>query len=138
MKAVKINMSETKTSNSFKAVIIGTFVNGIVTIAFTVILAMFLNVAGNLFESIAGYIMLLPLIAGGYSGGYTSARVNKSNGLLLGVLSGIAVLIISLIIGFSVYNTDITYMLLLKALSILLPSALGGIKGVNKKEKFKI
>lgn len=138
MKAVKINMSEAKSSKAVKAVIFGIIVNAAVTMLITIILTIFLNFAGNLFENIAGYAMLLPLAFGGYFGGLTSAKINGSKGLVLGALSGISVIIIMLIIGFSVYSTDITYMLLLKFFSVLIPAAVGGIKGVNKKEKFKI
>lgn len=82
--------------------------------------------------------MLVPLILGGYTGGFITARINKSNGLLMGALSGLIIFIVMLIIGFSTGNADITYMLLLKALAIILPAAIGGVKGVNKKEKLKI
>lgn len=138
MKAVKINMSEAGTSRSVKALIAGVLVNISVTMLVTIILALFLNIAGNLFENILGYAMLLPLALGGYFGGLTSARINGANGLFYGVISGTAVLIIMIIIGFSVFGTGITYMLLLKVIAVLIPAAVGGIKGVNKKEKFKI
>ncbi len=138
MKAVKINMSEGKTSKSVKSVIVGTLVNVLVTLAATVVLTLFLSIAGNLFENIAGYLMLVPLALGSYTGGFIGARINGANGLLLGVLNGVVVLIIMLIIGFSAFNTDITHMILLKVICVFLPSAIGGIKGVNRKEKFKI
>lgn len=138
MKAVKISMNEAKTSKQLKAVIAGTLINALITLGATVVLTLFMSIAGNLFEDFAKYLMLLPLVLGGYTGGFISARINGANGLLLGVISGAAILIILLIIGFTVYNTDITYMILLKVLCVLLPAAMGGVKGVNKKEKFKI
>ena len=57
---------------------------------------------------------------------------------MYGVLSSVIVFIIMLIIGFATGSAEITYMLLLKALALMLPSAIGGVKGVNKKEKLKI
>ena len=138
MKAVNINMSEAKTSKTIKAVIAGVIVCAVLILFVTVILTLFLNLSGNLFENLAGYIMLLPLIIGGYTGGFTSARINGVNGLLLGALTSIIVFIIMLIIGFAGFNTDITYMILLKAICLILPAVIGGIKGVNKKEKFRI
>ena len=138
MKAVKINMSENSTSKSAKALIIGSILNMLLIIITTTIISLLMVISGNLFESAADYIMLASFAIGGYFGGYTAARINKANGLLLGVLSGIVVFIIMLILGFSMDTADITYMLLLKALAILLPSAIGGVKGVNKKEKLKI
>ncbi len=138
MKAVKINMNDAKTSKTIKAVITGVIVCAVLILIVTVILTLFLNLSGNLFENLAGYIMLLPLIAGGYAGGFTSARINGSNGLLLGGLTSIIIFILMLIIGFAGFNTDITYMILLKAICLILPAIIGGVKGVNKKEKFKI
>ena len=138
MKAVRISTKESGNSKSIKAIITGIIVNIAVVFIATLILSLFINLAGNLFENFAGYLLLLPLILGGYFGGLTSARINGANGLILGTLSGTITFIIMLIISFAVYNTDITYMFLLKAVSILLPSVIGGIKGVNKKEKFKI
>lgn len=138
MKAVKIKMSESSSSKSIKALIFGVIINIAICLIITLILSIFLVVAGNLFESAAKYIMLIPLMSGGYLGGYTTASINKANGLLFGVLSGIAVILLMLIIGFATGISDITYMILLKVLAVLLPSAIGGIKGVNKKEKLKI
>ena len=138
MKAVNINMSEAKTSKTIKAVIAGVIVGAVLILLVTVILTLFLNLSGNLFENLAGYIMLLPLMVGGYTGGFTSARINGANGLLLGGLTSIIMFIIMLIIGFAGFNTDITYMILLKAICLILPAVIGGIKGVNKKEKFRI
>ena len=138
MKAVKINMNENQTAKTMKALITGSGVNIMIILIMTVVVSLFLVVSGNLFESVAGYIMLVPLLIGGYSGGYTAARIKKSGGLMYGVLSSVIVFIFMLIIGFATGSAEITYMLLLKALALMLPSAIGGVKGVNKKEKLKI
>lgn len=138
MKAVKINMNNTNNSKSVKSVLTGAFVNALVTTLTSLVITLVLSVAGSIFEDLAGYIMLIPLITGGYTGGFTAARINKSNGMIVALISSVIVLIIMLIIGFSVFNTNITYMTLLKALCSILPSAFGGIKGVNKKEKFRV
>ena len=138
MKAVKINMNDAKTSKTIKSVIAGVLVNAAVVLITTILLTLFLSIAGKLFENVAIYLMLVPLILGGYAGGFTGARINGSNGLIMGVLTSSIVLIIMLIAGFAGYNTDITYMILIKAVCLVFSSILGGIKGVNKKEKFKI
>ncbi len=138
MKAVKINMGDSNNSKTIKSVLTGTIINALVTTIASIVLALILNLAGNIFEDFAGYIMLLPLMLGSYVGGFTAARINKSNGMIVAIVSSAIILIIMLIIGFSVYNTNITYMILLKALCLILFGAIGGIKGVNKKEKFKV
>lgn len=138
MKAVKINMSENSTSKSVKALIVGSVLNALLIVITTIVISLFLVVSGNLFESISGYLMLVPLAVGGYFGGYTSARINKSNGLLFGILSGSIVFLFMLIVSFCISDATVTYMLLLKAIAVILPAAIGGVKGVNKKEKLKI
>lgn len=138
MKAVKINMSENSTSTTVKALLIGSVINVLMIVIMTVILSLFLVVSGNLFENIAGYLMLVPLAVGGYFGGYTAARINKSNGLMLGTISGVIVFLIMLIVSFCSSDATVTYMLILKAIAVILPAAIGGVKGVNKKEKLKI
>lgn len=138
MKAVKINMNESGNKKAVKAVLTGSLVNSLITLASSLLLAVFLNIAGNIFEDVAEYIMLIPIILGSYTGGFTAAQINKSKGIIVGLFNSVIIMIIMLIIGFSVYNTDITYMFLLKAICLFLPGVVGGIKGVNKKEKFKI
>lgn len=101
-------------------------------------LSLIINTAGNLFEDFAGYIMLIPLLISGYFGGFIGARINKSKGMIVGALCGSIVFILMLIIGFCTNNAEITYMLIIKAIALILPAVIGGIKGVNKKEKFKV
>lgn len=138
MKAVRINMNDGKSSKTIKAVVMGVIVTSAIIMLITIVLSLLLNITGNLFEGFAGYLMLLPLIIGGYLGGLTSAVINGSNGLVLGVVTSAIVYVIMLIAGFAAYNTNITYMILLKAICLMLPAIMGGIKGVNKKEKFRI
>lgn len=71
-------------------------------------------------------------------GGYIAARVNKSQGLILGLINGAIILVALLIIGFCMSSDTLTLNTLLKTIVILIFSALGGIKGVNIKEKIRI
>ena len=64
MKAVKINMNENQTAKTMKALITGSVVNIMIILIMTVVVSLFLVVSGNLFESVAGYIMLVPLLIG--------------------------------------------------------------------------
>ena len=84
------------------------------------------------------YIMLAVDGLGVLFGGYIAARVNKSQGLILGLLNGAIIFIALLICGFCMNTDSITIITLIKAVVILLFSALGGIKGVNVKEKIRI
>ncbi|MBE6823973.1 MAG: TIGR04086 family membrane protein [Ruminococcaceae bacterium] len=84
------------------------------------------------------YIMLVIDAIGVLFGGYIAARINKSQGLILGLLNGFIVFVAFLICGFSTTSDNITLITALKAIVILLFSAFGGIKGVNVKEKIRI
>lgn len=73
-----------------------------------------------------------------FIGGYIASRINKSQGLVLGLING-GIVLLSILIGGFCYSTDtISILTLLKAVVILLASALGGIKGVNTKDKIHI
>ncbi len=84
------------------------------------------------------YIMLVIDAVGVLIGSYIAARINKSQGLILGLLNGFIVFVALLICGFATASESITIITALKAIVMLLFSAFGGIKGVNVKEKIRI
>lgn len=84
------------------------------------------------------YIMLAIDAIGVFFGGYIASRINKSKGLIVGLCVGAVVLLALIASGFTIENSTITIVTLLKAVVILLCSMLGGIKGVNVKEKIRI
>ena len=73
-----------------------------------------------------------------FFGGYVAARINKQKGLIIGAGVGAIVLVSVLISGLSIPYTTQTLLTLFKIITIPLMSALGGVKGVNKKEKIRI
>ena len=82
--------------------------------------------------------MLIPDAIGVLAGSYIAARINKSNGLFIGLCNGAIVFLALIISGFCITPETLTLITLLKAVVILLFSAFGGIKGVNVKEKIRI
>lgn len=84
------------------------------------------------------YIMLAIDAIGVFFGGYIASRINKSKGLIVGLCVGAVVLLALIASGFTIENSTITIVTLIKAVVILLCSMLGGIKGVNVKEKIRI
>lgn len=84
------------------------------------------------------YIMLAIDALGVLFGGYIAARINRSQGLVLGLLNGAIIFIALLIIGFCMSSGTVTLITLFKAVVTLLFSAIGGIRGVNVKEKIHI
>ena len=84
------------------------------------------------------YIMLAIDAIGVLFGSYVGARINKSQGLIIGLINGAIIFVALLICGFCLNTGTLTIITLLKAVVILLFSAFGGIKGVNVKEKIRI
>lgn len=126
-------------NNSFiKALILGAVSSVAMITVLLCIMAVILLVSSLLPYDYLAYIMLLIDAIGVFFGGYIAARINKSQGLLLGLSNGFIIFVALVICGFLISNETITIITLLKALVILISSSLGGIKGVNTKEKIHI
>ena len=84
------------------------------------------------------YIMLALVAIGVFFGGYIASRINKRKGMIVGLCVGAVILLALIASGFTIENSTITIITLIKTVIILLCSMLGGIKGVNVKEKIRI
>ena len=79
-------------------------------------------------------ITVAAVLAGSFVGGYVSARLNKSMGLLTGAVCGAAIFLIFLGIG-SASGGNISLITLLRLGLDILSCAVGGVIGVNKKRR---
>ncbi len=70
-------------------------------------------------------------------GGYFAARRNKSKGLICGALVAVIMFLVFSVIG-AVLGSSITLMSLIRFVILLLSGVIGGILGVNKRDKRKI
>ncbi len=134
------NFSNISLNNTafIKALIIGV-VSSVITIAVMLcIITAILTASALLPYEYLEYIMLIPDAIGVLVGSYIAARINKSNGLFIGLCNGAIVFLALIISGFCITPETLTLITLLKAVVILLFSAFGGIKGVNVKEKIRI
>ncbi len=125
-------------SSFIKSIIVGV-VTSICSIAILMcITAGVLLISSQIPYEFLEYIMLAIDAVGVFFGGYIASRINKSQGLYLGLINGAIVFVAMIIGGFCSSTETITYITLFKAIVILLSSSLGGIKGVNVKEKIHI
>lgn len=125
-------------SNLLKSLILGVVSSVAIIVVLLCIITVILLTASLLPYEYLSYIMLVADAVGALVGGYVAARINKSQGLLLGLLNGFILFVILLISGFCVSSDTLTVITLLKAVVIVIFSAIGGIKGVNTKEKIHI
>ena len=84
------------------------------------------------------YIMLAAEGLSVFIGGCVAAAINGSRGLIVGMLCGLTVFLILLITGLLAGADDIGMMTFIRLGTLMLCGILGGIKGVNRKEKLHI
>ena len=73
------------------------------------------------------------LAMGGYITGYSCGRYKRRKGIIWGLKSGAVLLIITCIFGILYMRSFSLWVMLRQGVLILLPSAVGGIIGANKK-----
>ncbi|MCH5298331.1 MAG: TIGR04086 family membrane protein [Ruminococcus sp.] len=121
-----------------KATVFGIIIGCLITMIVTLIAAVVFLKSGKMPGEIVGYITLSFLGIGSLAGGYVCARIYKSSGIMCGAAVGIPMFIITLIVGMTNFVGNIGIMLLLKFATIMLTAVIGGILGVNKKDKIRI
>lgn len=136
MKAVTSKLGSVD-KKAVKGVIAGTIIGIISTIFLTVITALIITIIGKLPEDALQYVSLGVLGIGSLIGGYIAARIYKSSGLIIGLLTGLFILIIVLVAGLNSISYGIELFTLVKLVIILLFSTIGSIIGVNKKERIR-
>lgn len=124
--------------NFIKSLIIGVLSSVAIILSLTCLTAILLLVSSIIPFAYLDYIMLVIIAIGVTFGGYIAARINKSQGLYLGLSNGAIIYIALIISGFCISSDTLTIITLLKAAITLIFSAIGGIKGVNTKEKIRI
>ncbi len=121
-----------------KAVLIGVFVSvAVIAILMCILCAVFLSIS-KLPHDYLPYLLLIIDGVGVFVGAYACARITGERGLVMGLICG-ALVFLSLVIAGMTSGTDtIGLLTLLRAAVTLLCGTLGGIKGVNRKEKIHI
>ncbi len=120
-----------------KAILIGTAVSLAVTLLVMCVICGVISFASSVPYQILPYLMLAADAIGVFCGAYCCAAIQKSKGLILGLVCGFLVFIILFIAGLSTGET-IGILTLLRFIVLAVFGILGGIKGVNKKEKLHI
>lgn len=138
MKSYKTNKFKLFDKKLLKSIIIGVLCSFALITILTLICSLVITITGKYPNGVIEYISLAFIGIGGLLGGYISARLNKSAGLAVGALTGLIVFIIILIVGLSQSVGTITILTIYKLLVTVVFSALGGVLGVNKKNKIKI
>lgn len=75
------------------------------------------------------------LMAGGFTAGFVCAKAMRENGLLCGLVCGVLLAGVMLAAGYAMKDNQFGIPALLKIAFILLSAMLGGVIGVNSKQR---
>ncbi|MBQ8001072.1 MAG: TIGR04086 family membrane protein [Ruminococcus sp.] len=138
MKAIKSTLAQSGVALYIKALIFGLLAGCAGTAVLLCISTLVLLVMGTLPHNFIEWIIIGLCCISAFVCGYITARVTKANGLLWGAVSGVLMFIIVLLAGLISSDGNFTYMTILKFACLTVCGGLGGIKGVNRKEKLHI
>ncbi len=121
-----------------KAVIFGSLCSMLIAVVLMCVLSAVILTSGLLPSQLTSIITIVLLSLGTFAGGFIAARITKQAGLITGLLTGICVFFVVTAISLTVSNDSVTYFTLIKLAATVAASGLGGIIGVNRKEKLHI
>ena len=121
-----------------KAVVLGAVTSAAVVTALTFVISGILLFMSVIPYDVLPYILLAADAVGAIVGGYTAAAITKERGLITGLMCSGAVYLLMLLAGFIFDGGTLTVISVLKPIVMLISGALGGIKGVNRKERLRI
>ncbi len=125
-------------SRLFKAVAIGVMISAAFTAILLCVCTVILNYLSGIPYDILGYLTAACLCVSVFFGAYIAAAIAKSRGLLVGLLVAAIVLSVILALGLSLKGESVGILTVIRSVALPLFGALGGIRGVNRKEHIHI
>ena len=138
MKAIKTTIANTGFSLYLKALTFALLSASAVIFLLMCIEALLLLVAGKIPYGILPFVGIAISAIGAFVGGYVASGIIRSRGLMWGSVCGAIVFIVCFSVGMASTKDTLSYLTLLRLGVLWISGALGGIKGVNKKEKSRI
>ena len=123
---------------TLKAILIGVAASIVITMLLTICVSGVTLLTDSIPYEIMPYIMLAVSALGVFCGSLIAASITREKGLMTGLICGFAVFLIALTAGFVTDGGTLTVMTAIRAAALPLCGALGGIRGVNRKEKVRI
>lgn len=121
-----------------KAIVFGVISALLISIILLCIVSAVVMTSGLLPAELTNIITVAMLGIGTLAGAFIAARITKSAGLIIGASTGFAVFMVITIAGLIKSSESLTYITLIRFAVTLIMGIIGGIIGVNKKEKLKI
>lgn len=124
-------------NKSIKGIVIGGVCELITCILLFLITAFLLTKAGYIPDGIISTVTIALSAVSCFIGGFISGRIIRRSGILIGCATGFILFFIQLITSLIVGELSPSVLIFIKAAALILSGAIGGIFGVNKKEKFR-
>lgn len=121
-----------------RAVLTGLAVTCVITILLTCVFGFVLKMTSGIPYGVIDYVMIGIEGIAVFLGAYIACVIAKSRGLVIGGMIGAAAFLILLCCGFILSENNIGMLTLIRAVVMILLGIVGGIAGVNKKEKVRI
>ena len=123
---------------SVKAVLIGTAISLLLTVMLTCVFAFIIKLMPVVPYGIIDYVLIGLSGLSILIGSYTASVMTKSKGLMIGALCALIVFVVLTISGMSIPDNDIGILTVIRVVAYLVCGVVGGIAGVNRKEKVRI
>ena len=108
------------------------------TLILTCLFGLILKMTSGIPYGVIDYVMIGIVGVSVLFGAYLAGAIAKGKGLIIGAVCGGISLLILLASGLSVADNDIGILTLIRSIVMLLCGIVGGIAGVNRKEKVRI
>ena len=121
-----------------KSVLIGVLSSVVLAVLLTCLFSVMLHMMSGIPYDVIDYVMVA---IEGFSvliGAYIACVIVKSKGLIIGALCGAISLLIVFAVGMSMSKNNIGLLTIIRSIVMLLCGVIGGIMGVNRKEKVRI
>lgn len=118
-----------------KAIFIGVLTSALCEIILMSLFSVLIITSGLLPADVTDYIMIAATAVSVFFGGFICAKINKSSGLICGLLTAAIGFAIITLIGLLQSEAVLTILSLIRLIAMLLCGCAGGILGVNQKEK---
>lgn len=121
-------------SRVVKPVLISVALGALICIGILLLLSAVLS-SQNIPQSVVGPMATTAITIGGLAAGFSCAKMMRQKGLLYGAICGAVLSLVVLMASFSLPGNDLGMTAIFKIVFMLLGGMLGGVMGVNTRQK---
>lgn len=121
-----------------KAVFIGAVSSLLISVIFICLMSVIVLTSGLLPIGLTNIVTIILLGIATLFGGFISAKITCSSGMITGLIMGFLVFLSVTSVGMIMGNDSVTMLTLIRFLTTVILGGAGGILGVNQREKIHI